>query len=700
MSLSPSAGGRSRDRWPAICLSCLLFTGAAAFASESPRSDAEEEPRVEVRETLTVTDTRLRDRPGERRRIPAHTTVIAGEALRATAADTLQELVAGEAGVVSYDQVGNDLSRVLDLRGFAGGGLKVFLDGVPLNEPRNNTLQLELVPLAALDRVEITRGSSAAQAGGGAEAGVINLFTRRAEGRGGWLSVAAGDLDTSDLGGAAWSGSERADLFASASRFETDGHRDNGASDLTRSAVVAGLALAGDGRLQLSLLHGDGDFGNPGALTGSELAADREQAPFNALDFSEERSLQAVLGFQDFFEGGLSLTANLYRRERQADLLTTGRSAPSFGGFFTDSETSLTGTTLQTTRAWGGRHELTAGLEWLDGETEARGVSTSPDDPGRVAPANLSSDNVAERRTAALYFQESWSPTAAWTVSVGARYDDDEIGYRESFPDPNLDAERAFSELSLRAGVVWAPAASGELYAAYGEAFLPPTVEDLFSFPGFGSNPLLEPEDSTSLEVGLRRRWGRVDLDAALFRIDTKDEIVFDPNSPLSPFGANVNAGGARREGLELVATARPVPGVRLHAGLTLTAAEFTSGENRGSTVPQVPDERLSLGVDLDLPAGFDLGGRVLHVGEQVLANDDANTQAPLADYTVLDARLTWESERRVRGPRLFVEVSNLLDEAYSTRGIYAFDFSTFQNDVFYTPAPGRRVTGGVEWRF
>jgi outer membrane receptor protein involved in Fe transport len=90
----------------------------------------------------------------------------------------------------------------------------------------------------------------------------------------------------------------------------------------------------------------------------------------------------------------------------------------------------------------------------------------------------------------------------------------------------------------------------------------------------------------------------------------------------------------------------------------------------------------------------------VLHVGEQVLANDDANTQAPLADYTVLDARLTWESERRVRGPRLFVEVSNLLDEAYSTRGIYAFDFSTFQNDVFYTPAPGRRVTGGVEWRF
>jgi len=191
-----------RRRLSLLVLSLSSCAALAAAAAE-PSPAAAEESLVEVRETLTVTDTRLRDRPEQRRRIPAHVTVIDQEAIAAASSGTVQELVSGAAGIVSYDQVGNDLSRVVDLRGFAGGGLKVFLDGVPLNEPRNNALQLELVPLSSLGRVEITRGSGAAQAGGGAEAGVINLWTRRGEGQGGRLSLAAGELGTSRFGGSA-----------------------------------------------------------------------------------------------------------------------------------------------------------------------------------------------------------------------------------------------------------------------------------------------------------------------------------------------------------------------------------------------------------------------------------------------------------------------------------------------------------------
>jgi iron complex outermembrane receptor protein len=676
----------------------------AQAATELP-AHGSDEPLAEVAESLTVTDTRLRDRPEEKRWIPAHITVIDEEAIAASGADTVQELVSGVAGVVSYDQVGNDLSRVLDLRGFTGGGLKVFLDGVPLNEPRNNSLQLELVPLSSLGRVEITRGSSAAQAGGGAEAGVINLWTRKARGRGGRLSLSAGDLATAQFGGSAWVGSERGDLLVSASRLETDGHRENAASDLTRLAVVGGWNLGSERRLQLSVLRGAGDFGNPGALTGAELAADREQAPFNALDFTDETSLQAVVGLEAQWRNGASLIANHYRRERTAGVLTTGRSAPTFGGFFTDSETSIDGSTLQVAWGWQGSHDLTAGLELLDGATDAAGLSTPPADLGRVDPAGLSSDNTAKRQTRALYLQDTWSPASAWAFSAGLRFDDDEVGYEERSPDPANDASRTYSELSLRAGVVWAPATSWELYATYGEAFLPPTVEELFSFPQFGSNPDLDPEDSSSLEIGLRRRWRDASLDAALFRIDTVDEIVFDPASLVSPFGANVNAGETRRQGLELVAEARPSQTLHLFASLTVTDAEFSGGENRGRSVPLVPEERLAAGLDLTLAAGVELGGRVLHVGEQVLDGDEANARAPLAAYTVLDVCLKWRpgatsASAGGRRPRLFVEASNLLDEEYSTRGIFAFDFSTFENTVFYSPAPGRRWRAGVEWVF
>ncbi len=65
--------------------------------------------------------------------------------------------------------------------------------------------------------------------------------------------------------------------------------------------------------------------------------------------------------------------------------------------------------------------------------------------------------------------------------------------------------------------------------------------------------------------------------------------------------------------------------------------------------------------------------------------------------------RLSWSpsfSASRADGLTFFAELLNLFDEEYATRGIYAFDFSTFQNDVFLTPAPGRRFLAGVEWRF
>ena len=71
----------------------------------------------------------------------------------------------------------------------------------------------------------------------------------------------------------------------------------------------------------------------------------------------------------------------------------------------------------------------------------------------------------------------------------------------------------------------------------------------------------------------------------------------------------------------------------------------------------------------------------------------------------MVNARLSWSPARGrkgapAKGLSLFVAARNLFDDEYATRGIFAFDFSTFQNDIFLTPAPGRRVLGGLEWGF
>ena len=687
----------------AFLAATLTAPALAVAATASSNSElAAEIPTTTVAESVTVTDSRLRQEPRDLRRVAAHVTLLRRDEIEASGAATLQELLAAEAGVVLFDASGHDVGRTLDLRGFTGGGIKVFLDGAPLNDPRNNLLSLELVPTVAVERVEITRGSSATQAGGGSEAGVINLWTRRGDSPGGRLALAAGDFSTLDGSLSGWQRTARADVFASGSWSDTDGHRVNAGGTLTRLAGSAGWDLRGQRRLRVSLLASNADFGNPGALRPDELTADRRQAPFNQLDFSDEKLGQLAVNYAAPIGESFSLTSNVHFRRRNSAILSTGRAAPSFGGFLLDSATRLAGSTAQIAGARG-PHQLVGGLEWLGGDTEAAGFFTPPGDLGNSGSASPGSDNTTERRTRALYLQDSWQPAQQLTLIAGLRWDEEKVGYRERVPDPNLVAQRTYAELSARLGAAWTPAPPWTLYGAIGEAFLPPTVEELFSFPLFGSNPDLEAEDSRSLELGLRRIVGRHRLDAALYRIDTQDEIVFDPDSPLGLFGANVNAGETSRRGLEISYRGTIGHRLRLFATATTLEAEFRAGPHRGRRVPLVPEERLSAGFDAPLGAGFELHGEGLWVGDQVLDNDDANQQARLDPYFVVNTRLTWSDGASAAGAGafgLFLEVRNLLDREYASRGIYAFDFSALTDSVFLTPAPPRRLMAGCEWSF
>jgi len=121
--------------------------------------------------------------------------------------------------------------------------------------------------------------------------------------------------------------------------------------------------------------------------------------------------------------------------------------------------------------------------------------------------------------------------------------------------------------------------------------------------------------------------------------------------------------------------------------------------------VPLVPKQRFAAGIDAGLPAGFSLRADGLYVGDQVLDNDAANAQPELPAYTVVNLRLSWErafsKSAGSRAGRIgaFVEARNALDEIYATRGIFAFDFTTFTDAAFVTPAPGRRYLLGVSWK-
>ena len=339
---------------PALAVA-LAPVGASADADPDPA--AAEDERYEADETLTVIDTRLSDEPVDALRLPANVTVLTRETIERSGVDTLQDLLAFEAGAVVYDQVGNDVQKSFDLRGFTGGGTRVYLDGVPLNLPRSNALSLELVPPSALERVEIGRGSASAVAGAGAPAGVVQLRTRSVEDAGGHVELASGEFGTLDGRLDAWGALGATEVFVSGTWFETDGFRENAGGELGRLAGSLAWDLGGGRRLRLTGLSTMSDFGTPGALTTEELADDPDQAPFNELDFVDEGASSLSLGFQGPLTEALSLAANLWVQDRDTEILTTGRAAPAFGGSFLESAVDSLGGTAKIDYTYGSRRQ-------------------------------------------------------------------------------------------------------------------------------------------------------------------------------------------------------------------------------------------------------------------------------------------------------------------------------------------------------
>jgi len=658
-------------------------------------------------EKVTVTATRLALEPAPLEEVPNHVSVIDKQRIEQSGVNTLQDLLVYETGATVHDQVGNNIQKTFDLRGFTGGTTtNVFLDGAPLNNTRNNMVALDLIPLSSLERVEITRGSITTQGGAGAMAGVINLVPRRSEELSGSLALSGGSFDTRRFGGEVGGTLGRVGFYLTGGAEDTDGFRQNAGGERRQLAGSVGLDVGGSRRLELSFLDSASDLGNPGALTAEEIDDDPAQAPFNRLDFTDQRLSRAALNFRGGVTRSLALAANLFVRDRSSEILTTGRSAGLFGGFDLDLAESVLGTTLQLThtyRAGAMLNELTGGVEWSDGTTDARGISTPADDPGLIDPSNVASLNTTERTTRALYVQNRWRPNDTWSLTVGLRGDRDELGYRESIPDSTNNDSRNFSELSGRIGVNWNPREQFGLYASISDAFLPPTVEQLFAFPTFSSNPDLEPEDSRSYEIGLRKAWDTtLSLSSALFLIDVQNEIIFDPDA--GQFGRNVNAGETRRNGIEVALRGRPSSRYGYFVNLTLLDAEFRNGPNRGNAIPQVPRKLLAAGFDVGLTSAWHLHADGFYVGDQVLSNDDANEQRELPAYAVADLRLVWRPKLlggrsptgRSRGGSLFAQVNNVFDEQYATRGIYA----AFLGDAFVNPAPGRNYLLGARWDF
>ncbi len=153
-----------------IALGCLLFADVTR-AEENERD-------VYKLDEIVVTATKTPKKLGN---VPAVVTVISSEDIEATPARTVGDLLADLPGVYANEPQGVGLVTPQNVamrgNGFTGHTL-ILLDGQRMNSPSNDFTNLTTIPVRAVERIEVIRGSFSALYGSSGGGGIINIITK------------------------------------------------------------------------------------------------------------------------------------------------------------------------------------------------------------------------------------------------------------------------------------------------------------------------------------------------------------------------------------------------------------------------------------------------------------------------------------------------------------------------------------------
>ncbi|MGZ5650572.1 MAG: TonB-dependent receptor family protein [Usitatibacter sp.] len=658
-------------------------------------------------ETVVVTATRL---PQAGFEIPAAIDAVDGRVIREDNAQVnLSETLNRVPGIVVQNRQNYAQDLQISSRGFGARstfgvrGVRLIADGIPATMPDGQG-QAASFDLGSADRIEVLRGPFASLYGN-SSGGVVQIFTAD----GPLQPTVDGSILFGSYGErreATRFGGEQGGLnyIASVARFETDGYRDHSAAlrDTANAKLKTSLAL-GTLTLVVNALH-QPDTQDPLGLTRAQFETDPRQVDPSAIAFNTRKSIRQE-------QGGVVYEADVTPRDKiHSHVYFGGRRVTQYLGQTGDTPLGAGGV-VDLDRGFGG-----AGLRWsrvvIDGErplTLSAGLDYDRLDEHRRGYVNNAGDQGALRRdeddivaNSDVYLQAEWNLSPLWSVSAGARHSNVRFDSKDHYivgPNPDDSGNVSFARTTPVAGILFKPDPRWHLYANAGDGFETPTFAELAYRPGgaTGLNFALQPAKSRHYEAGMKARLPGLRFETALFRIETRDEIVTNTAS-----GGRTdfkNASRTTRDGIEVSLEGRLPGGFEASVAYTALNARFTEAFTSGTPpttvaagnkLPGVPNSVLyAEGIWRHAPSGFHAAVE-LRYSAKVYVNEANSDAAPA--FTVANLRAGFEQRPGAWRLREFVRVDNLADRRYAGSVIVAE-----ARGRFFEPAPGRNYVAGIE---
>ncbi len=628
-------------------LVCFPGSGLAQQPDSSPSAEALKKLSIEQLMNLQVTS--VSKRPERLSQTASAIQVITQEDIRRSGAASLPEALR----LATNLQVAQVDSRqwAISARGFnstTANKLLVLIDGRTVYTPLFSGVfwDVQEVPLADIERIEVISGPGATLWGANAVNGVINVITKDAKDTQGLLLSGGGGTEQRGFGtvryGAALGSTVRARIYGKG--FGRDATALPSGQDSTEDWHLwqGGFRMDWDAAtVNRVTLQGDLYDGRIGQLSAGDIAVSGGNVIAKWSHTLSERS---------------SLAAHLYYDRTHRDI-------PRLFGEDLDTYD----VDLQHATRLGARHDVVWGLGYR--LINDRVVNT---DSLAFLPAH-----VARQWFTGFVQDEIALVTNRLHVALGTKIEHNDYSGFEIQPSGRVS---------------WTPSPSGTLWAAVSRALRTPSrIDRELFFPGqapyfLAGGPDFHSEEELAYEVGYRHQQGSVALSVATFYSRYHGLRSLEQVNPPTPVPLVIGNGqDGESYGAELTADYRVTDRWRLRAGYTELRVHVwpnpgSTDRSRGATESQIPDRQFLLLSSVDLPGHLGLAG-------WFRAIDDINNQLVPA-YAELNATLTWQPTSNLD---LSLVGQNLLHDQHREFGAST---SPTRRDI------ERGVYGAIAWRF
>jgi iron complex outermembrane receptor protein len=681
----------------------FLVIASGGFTLAAPQGGPQE--KAIVMEEVVVTATRDTE---EVRNIPANVSVITAKDIEKSGATNVVEVLDKLESIQFRNYSGNASQSLIDLRGFGGdnpfGKTLIMLDGRRLNRPDMSSINWLQIPLNNIERIEVVRGASSVLYGDAAVGGVINIITKKGEGK--------PKFDASVIAGSYGLHNERVGVTGSVDKwtYALNGENNFAFGYRERSKLSSqggGLNVGYDAselfNISLGLSFNKTDYQMPGYLTKVQMEQDRRQyqpatpALFSVAatnDDGSDKYANVNLGIKYILGSMGEIDINFLYGNK--DIQTDMTSWSQFSNTKMDTY-GITPKYILAKDIFGFKNKLVLGLDYYN-EPYKKEFYSDRERNTRTGWADFTRDSLG------YYIRDEFSLLKTLILNAGYRSERATItGSNTDTATPAnsfTDQDKTYNAEAYEAGLTWLVGKKSKVFGKYSTVYRIPFLEEVAYFNGGGGGFLknLEKEKGISTEVGTEiYPLDNLKIGLTLFRIDMEDEIHY---VGVYPTGHNENAGKTRHDGAEVSLSYLWEKRAKLYGNFTYHMATYENGPNNKKELPLVPNRMANAGVEIYLPYNLMLRPEVRYVGDAFLSQDDTNISEKLESYTLFNLYLSYKPSFGKATVTAFLGVDNLTDVKYSSFGSYNVPGYGAGAPNTYYPMPGITYKGGLSFVF